>query len=115
MMDGQGKSDSLIGPTKLRTKRTGAAEAWRKGDWQGEDASVTGPDSEPADPVQRAERIRQAVSREGVRCYHLILLRMALYPRQEPDAVMLHVRIVRGAAREGGSRKVGARTLNFER
>ena len=78
MMDGHGKSDSLIGPTKLPNKAaTGAAEAVEeRGLAKGKTLERNRFRTQSRQILSSAlERIRQAVSREGVRCYrsHFLL------------------------------------------
>ena len=73
MMHGHGKSDSLIGPTKLPNKAaTGAAEAVEeRGLAKGKTLERNRFRTQSRQILSSAlERIRQAVSREGVRCYH---------------------------------------------
>jgi RNA-directed DNA polymerase len=73
MMDGHGKSDSLIGPAKLPNKAaTGAAEAVEeRGLAKGKTLKRNRFRTQSRQSLSSAlERIRQAASREGVRRYH---------------------------------------------
>jgi hypothetical protein len=102
MMYGHGKSDSPIVPAKLPNNAVSeAAEAVEeRGLAKGKTPKCNMSRTQSRMSMFNAlERIRQAVMKDGSeRCYPFLLFcqHWRYYPRQEPDAVILHVRIRAG-------------------
>src|SRR4029453_6985039 len=109
MMHRHGKSDSPIVPAKLPNKAVSeAAEAVEeRGLAKGKTLERNMTRTQSRRSMSSAlKRIRQAASRgRSERCYHShSLMRLGvIYPRQEPDAVMLHVRFRAGGRPRGRS------------
>jgi hypothetical protein len=110
MMHRHGKSDSPIVLAKLPNKAVSeAAEAVEeRGLAKGKTRERNMTRTQSRRSMSSAlKRIRQAAASRGrsERCYHShSLMRLGvIYPRQEPDAVMLHVRIRAGGRPRGRS------------